>query len=159
MQCARLVADLILVVGEHEKELVPAAVGWIIGEDRLVERERFLSITVALRGINLRLNAGRCRFVLARCQPCRVALVVVAHFLQRHGLRLLPPQLRELEVHVRLARSFVDLVKDALELRGHLVALLVDVRLAARLLGVCRHMRGGDAAVASRRAGACVLAP
>ena len=84
---------------------------------------------------HLRLRAGGLLVLLARREPGGIALVVLAHLAQRDGLRLLPPQLRELEGEVGLARSLLHLGEDALELGDHLVALALDGLVVGCVVG------------------------
>ena len=143
-QRARLVADFVLVVGEHEENLVLARVGRISLEDVLVERQRLFPVPVALLRRDLGLRAGGLGILLAIRKPRAVQLIVVADFLQRHVARLLPPQLGELEVHVGLARALLDLAEDPVEVGDHLVALGLHRGVARRLFGVRRGVRLGS---------------
>ena len=124
-----LVPALVQVVPGDEEDLVAPPVRRISLEDLPVEPDRLLAVLLAAPRVEPGLLA------LGLLQPLRGGVVVLPDLLGSSVARLLPPQLRELEVDVGAALALRRPRDDGAQVLDHLVALAIRRGVALAVAG------------------------
>ena len=124
-----LVAALVEVVPGDEEDLVAPLVRRISLEDLPVELDRLLAVPLAAPRVEPGLLA------LALLQPLGGGVVMLLDLFGGGVARLLPPQLRELEVEVGAAIALRNPRDDGAQVLDHLLALAIRRGVALAVLG------------------------